>query len=328
MASSKEFLKFDAHSHFGRSYLGPNGDPNFYFREAKNDNVTGCVISYGCTPNLAEGQHFRRPCLWSYRADRSVEYFSNIVNGAGEELKRTEVGPNPYGEVNRAMIDFSRKHNQGGGIPRMYVMVLHHPVFDTQREISELTGSEDVIAMKFHGISTFLPPQAISDSTIDVLRRQDKPIIVHTDMYRPEPKYGIHHAYRLNHPLKWIEWAKQSGVKTLITHGARLSDEAISMAKGTENVVIGIAPDLLLQSELERLAHNTDNYLHDLLHMVPPEKLVFDYDYSYNVTGRDKWDEIDWTFSDRLLQRMKEAGFSDEQMAKVFMGNAVRFYGL
>lgn len=328
MVNAKEIQKFDAHGHFGRSFLGPDGDPSLYFREARNDNVTGCVISYGCTPNLLEGKHFRRPCIWSYKQDGTVEYFSNVVDAAGVELERTEVGQNPYGEVNRAMVQLAKRHNDTGETPRMYVLVLHHPVFDTKSEVSELIRSEGVIAMKFHGISTFLSPQAISDSTVDALRKHNKPIVVHTDMYRPEPKNGIQLAYRLNHPLGWIEWARQTGVKTLVTHGARLSSEAINLAKVTENVVIGIAPDLLLLSEPDRLAQETDDYLRDLIQIVPPEKLVFDYDYSYNVTGRDKWEEIDWTFSSRLLQRMVEAGYTDEQVNRVFKDNAIRFYGL
>ena len=56
-------------------------------------------------------------------------------------------------------------------------------------------------------------------------------------MYRGENTSDIHAAYQLNDPLNWAEWGRDTGVKMLITHGARLFALAINFFLNTLSIL-------------------------------------------------------------------------------------------
>lgn len=319
----ESYKKIDAHGHFGPSFLGPESNIEDYIGEARKIGVVATIASPGPTPEITRGNEIYHPCLWSV-SENGVSYFQQLSRN-GQVVAKADALPNPYHDVN---IDLLNKTRAPIGGIQILVMPIHHPILDTPEEVRSMLFEHPSIAMKLHGISTFSGPENVSESTIDSLRKADKPLVVHTDLYTAEVKSPIHAAYQLNDPLQWVLWARQTGVKTLITHGARLSENAINLAISTPNVMIGIAPDLLLMTEPERLAVATNDYLETLLTMVPPYKLMFDIDFGWNVSERNQWETLDWKMHERMESVCSRIGLSVKTLENVFYNNAVKFYNL
>lgn len=323
----KEFQKIDAHGHFGRSFLGPECSIHRYVIEAKKLGIVATIASPGPTPEVIEDDRIIRPCLWEVRGS-TVGYFRQEIDLSTGEDHIRDSKSNPYHETNLRLIEEARKHNQGNTGHKILIMPIHHPILDTPQEVKSLLSLDDTIALKVHGIATFTGPQDIPQSTIDLLNTVGKPIVVHTDMYRVEATHDIHTAYQVNDPVSWVNWARDSGVKTLITHGARLSPEALSLAESTSNIVVGISPDILLMAEPNRLSQDTDDFLFELFSAVSPKKIVFDVDYGWNVNERNQWGNSDWQVCERVNKAADRAGLGQKDLEKIYYLNAVRFYNI
>ena len=322
-----EIKKIDAHGHFGGSFLGPESSIPRYIVEARKLGIVATIASPGPAPEIVENGRMIRPCLWEVNG-KTINYFRQEIDlSTGEEQKRDSEN-NPYHEVNLSLIEEASKYNQGINGYKILVMPIHHPILDTADEVQLLLSLEDTVALKIHGIATFTGPQDIPHSTIGSLHKVGKPVVVHTDMYRGKITNDIHTAYRLNDPVLWVNWARESGVKTLITHGARLSHKALDLIGQTPNAVVGLSPDLLLTAEPDRLDHSTDEFLYELFTSVSPEKIVFDVDYGWNVSERNQWDKLDWQVCERVNRVADRVGLSQQDLEKVYYLNAVRFYNI
>lgn len=321
MSTTESYKKIDAHGHIGPSYLGPQSDLRDYVSNASKIGVVASIVSPGPTPVVIKDGNENFPCLWKYESGKVI-YFQQ--QNEGGESKQTEANSNPYHDVNVEMF----KKVKGVREIKMYVMPIHHPILDTTEEVKQMVKVYPSIALKLHGISTFTGPEDVKMETIDLLRKEGKPIIVHTDTYTGAPQSPIHIAYQKNDPIKWVNWARQTGVKTLITHGARLSDEAIALANQTPNVKVGIAPDLLIMSEPERLFIKTSDYLTELLSRVNPEKLLFDIDFGWNVSERNRWDLPDWKMHERIQETATKLGIKSDHLESIFYKNAQEFYNI
>lgn len=320
--------KIDAHGHFGPSFLGPQSTMGEYLRQARNINVVATIASPGPTPELQQGSKLYRPCMWQITNGERVYFEQTVSKVTGEEVSRISVRENPYHDVNTSLIAKVRMVNKKNIGPQVFVMPIYHPILDTKEEVEKLMNSQSTIALKLHGISTFTGPSDVPSEVIDVLKKSNKPIIVHTDTYTGEVTSPIHTAYKMNESLLWVEWARETGVRTLITHGACLSSKAIELARYTDNVMIGIAPDLLIQNEPERLAIDGSKYLSSLIIGATPGKLLFDIDYGWNVIERDRWDQMDWNMHLRIVEAARRERISDKQIEDIFINNAIRFYNL
>lgn len=317
----------DSHGHFGKSFMGPESSISLYVNEAKKIGVVASIASPGPTPEIIDGSVTTRPCLWEVN-EGVVSYFRQEINSSTGEDSKSTPDVNPYHGVNMNLISEAQKHNKRDVEHKILAMPIHQPFLDTKDEIESLLKHKDVIALKLHGISTFTGPNDVSQNTVDSLKRFDKPIIVHTDMYRGEVKFDIHRAYQLNHPLSWVNWARDNKVKTLITHGARLSAEALKLIDSTPNVAVGLSPDLLLMSEQNRLDHNSDEFLFELFSLVSPQKILFDIDYGWNVTERNNWEKSDWKMCERINSAALRAGLSQNDLDNIYFNNAVKFYNI
>ena len=324
MGLMKKYRKIDAHSHFGKSFLGPESNIDVYLTHAQEIGVVTALASPGPTPEIHSTNGIYYPCLWEV-TNGVITYFQQWGDVDGTLLKKNIADKNPYHGVNEELFKKVSKLIYG---PKIYVMPIHHPKLDTLLEIKLMLEQRPSVALKVHGISTFTGPEDISPTVIDILRKTNKPIVVHTDLYFGEAAQDIHRAYKLNDPNKWVEWAKETKIKLLITHGARLSETAINLAKKLDNVRIGIAPDLLLMSEPERLALPTEEYLEFLLKTVPSDKLIYDIDYGWNVSERNNWSTLDWGMHLRIMETANKLDISDENLQFIFYENSAIFFDI
>lgn len=83
--------------------------------------------------------------------------------------------------------------------------------------------------------------------------------------------------------------------------------------------VVGLSPDLLITSELNRLSRNV-RYLETIFTEVDINKVCFDLDYSWNLNNRTSSD-LDLTLPSRL-----EKILSGEELKLVLYDNAKKFF--
>jgi len=155
------------------------------------------------------------------------------------------------------------------------------------------------------------------------------PIIAHTDMYLGTIDNAFDYARELNHPQKWVKWAVETGVSTVITHGARLDGGAIHQAKNNPNILIGCSPDLAILGEKDHsLTIKTNNFLESLFELVNPNQLVFDIDYGWNTQNTGQWSNLDWDMCRRVETEADKAGFSAIDLEDIYYNNAARLFKL
>lgn len=321
--------KIDAHSHFYKSYGGPNNDPQIYFENTKNLGVVAAIVSPGPCPEYHLHDSLYRPCRWKY-SDGHFHYVEQICDSESLEVKIEQPAkPNPYHQINiRLLEDIQGKLSHQG--PELFLMPLYHPLLDTDDEIRSFITHEKVVGIKLHGVATATCPDDVSSEIIKTLKETNKPLIVHTDNYIHPPTKPLHQTYVMNNPTRWVKWAIENQIKVLITHGARLSSTAINLAaKAKNSIVIGISPGILIStSDGDRLEKPSINFEKDIFTMVHPSQLVFDIDYGWNVLNRSNWEKKDWSMCDRIEALADELGISDQQLNEIYYHNAERFYNL
>lgn len=321
----ERYRKIDAHSHIGKTYLGPKSAIDIYIQHARIMDIIASVIAPGPTPEatIPNTNSIYYSCIWKASLDKGVEYVQQWIQN-GNIVREEPAEKNPYAHANRALFALSHQITK----PRIYVMPLHHPILDTESEVKAIINNPNTVALKIHGVATYTGPENIANFTIDELKRVGKPVVVHTDLYSPLETNPFHVALNLNHPTKWIQWSRETGIKTLITHGARLVPEAIELASSSKTVMIGISPDLLLMSEPDSLSAKTDNFLHYLMYIISSKKLLFDIDYGFNVRHRDDWENRDWDMEKRILEASSLCHFDKEDVDNIFYSNALRFFSI
>lgn len=319
-----EILKIiDSHSHIGPSYLGPRSLPGTYVKEASRLGVVGAIVSPGPSPEVSRITTTYYPCLWRLQSGTPV-YEQIIKSLDGETLSAEPSSPNPYHNANEQLFTLAERERK----LRFLVMPLHHPILDTKEEVRAILFDHPSIGLKLHGIATYTRPSDVQNYTISLLRATGKPLVVHTDRHAGEITNPFANACQMNNSESWLAWANNTGVKIVLAHGARLTEPVIRAARSLPNVMIGMAPDLLIASDPARLATPTTDYLLTLMDMAGPENVLFDIDYGWNVRERDKWDTQDWDMRARVEAAAATLGMSDENVHDILFQNAVSFFQL
>lgn len=318
--------RIDAHSHFGKTLKGPDSSLSDYIPEAEKLHISACIASHGPTPVYSIGSSLFVPCRWVRKESNEFEYVEQIYDQeTGELLSQKKARINPYHEANMWLLQKAESYNRKNMV-KIYVMVLHHPKLDTTSELIDMISDPNVIAVKLHGVATATGPEDVTPERSRLLLEFGKPVIVHTDTFFGQPINAIRSVQRLNDPRKWVLWARDTGVRTLITHGARLSEEAIRLARDYDNIKIGIGPDLLLESSPDRLFRKTDSVIEDLLKLVQPNQLLADIDYGWNVLRTGEWQIRDWNMYDRIEEIGTKVGLTQTEIQMIEYDNAENFY--
>lgn len=316
----------DCHSHVSRSKGGPDCNFDRYHVAAVRLGVVASLLAPGaCPEERSDGESFL-PCVWRIE-DGKPTYVQKHIHADGTE----QVGPaskNPYHATNEMLYRNIRLANNEQDRVRYYATPLYHAKLDSVDELSSLLSQKETVAIKLHGIASYVAPHDISSEAIALLKSSNVPLMVHTDWYSGLPKRPMHQAYLFNDPLRWVAWAMEHDMRLVALHGACLCAESFSLARGNDKIRFGISPDLLMISEPERLKVPTMDFLESLFKMASPEQLLFDIDYSWNTEQRGDWDNLDWDMVSRVSDRAKLAEYSYTDLERVFHENAEEFFAL
>jgi len=317
------YQKIDTHSHFGATYLGPKNKIEDYILPAKKIGIKACIASPGPSPEFTTNNQLYNPCLWVKNRD-GIIYVQQKRDVLGNILKTETAKDNPYHDSNIALFHQSARENRF----TILVMPIYHPILDSAKELESMLIKYPSVALKIHGVATFTGPKNISLHAIDLIKKSKKPLVIHTDTSLKKPETALMQICKINNPIDWAMWAKDTRIPTVLAHGARLSEKAIQIAESTPNIMLGIAPDLLIMEEPNRLAITTDDYLKDLLSLIPPSKLLFDIDFGWNVKKRNNWENRDWQMHKRIEKTTKNLKIDNKKLEQIFCNNAINFFSL
>ena len=123
----------------------------------------------------------------------------------------------------------------------------------------------------------------------------------------------------LNSALSWFKYFKENEIKGYLTHGARLNPYVLESINFTENIGIGIGPDVLLE-EYPSSLEQQGRVLDILYNYVNPDRLFFDLDYNWNLTKQNNLEL-------GSINRVKSIWDEDDQ--RLILGeNSNEFFGI
>lgn len=326
---------FDAQVNYGDSIFGPDCNLTTYLVEARKISIDSFLLIPTGTHRLElEDGWIEESCIWE-SGDSGIKYKRLLINPATGENEEESTPPSPYLTINRSVQEEVRKLNSEG-VWNCYFAPKVHPKLDKPSDLECFVDDPNFKALKAQTLATYCTTEDMPQWLVDFSRRYDKPIIVHTDYMdedaTPEST-GINEPLleimRKNHANRWAKWSLSSGVRLVLAHGARLDKDTIERVNESQNLIINIGPDSLLNAEGSRLATKTDDYLNDLLRLTRLDKLIFSTDYAWNVRERTDWSTLDWDTPKRIEEKMRTLGVYDPKRFEAIMrDNAMRFFGI
>lgn len=313
---------FDAQVNVGRSAIGPDCDMDTYLTHMQNRTTAVMLIPTPSHDHIYGDGTREISCMWEDN-DGAVTYsVRRQRNGRQMEINPT----NPYFDFNGAIIEQARVLTARTGI-EFYVAAKCHPVLDSPERFEETLRAPEVRAIKIHGLATHTTPAQIPAWLPDLSKRTGVPFFIHTDYHQASTTATpMELLMSANTSKKWYAWVKEHDARAYLAHGLRLDLETLAAVSNDLNILIGIGPASLLQTEQDRLLVRTDNYLQTLLASTNPQRIAFCTDYRWNVWERQQWNNLDWSSDERTIETARQLGFSQENINGILHDNAEKFF--
>lgn len=221
-------------------------------------------------------------------------------------------------ELDRLNINVFKLINESDIKDKLFFIPMISPIYTSPYILESYIEIYQPVALKIHFKNDYSSPDLISDEWISIIKKHNIPLIVHTD-YSASNNNERDKLKNLNSALKWFQFFSRTGIKGYLTHGARLNQYVLENINKTENIRIGLGPDLLLSSQ----PHTTEqsNYLQVLHDYVDPNKLIYDVDYNWN-RNKDTGD-----FDLDSFKRIEDMWNIKEQ-EQILRTNSIEFFGI
>lgn len=278
----------DAHSHIGCDWMMPRTKIQDYKALLKKHDINAGIVM----PEPGHTRSGKRLLLWEFKPNGGIHYFSpyyktdNIttLNNVSKEINE-EI----YHEV------FSNEKNE----PSIFFSAMIHPVIDDVEYYKEIKSIPRCVALKIHGIAGGYSPEMIDKKHIEAIRETQLPIIIHTD-YDKNNKSDLGIIRNMNSPRKWYDFLITNDLKGYLCHGCRLDTSLLKEISKSDNILVGLGPDFVIQNDKNRLIDDPiPSYLSVLSSYLPKEKIAFDIDYCY-MDGDD-------SFIERIVSSLPES---------------------
>lgn len=306
----------DTHSHIGKDYYCGNISIDDYIDYCNKIGVEFGFVMPTPWPEYYDLSNNKiTSLLWEHENFVKKNYFS-LKNNC-----KIQIEANPYKSVNYYYYNEVCKNNSNIDIT---FIPLIHGVLDEAYYLEKILLDMKPPAVKMHGFGSGFSPDEINCDVISILKSHNIPIILHTSVYNYDYGYGADTRFWRNecHPLRWARFLVNNGLKGVLNHGACLNQEAISIVNSSDNIMIGIGPDLDISQDYFKVDVDKDSYynlgyLNILKEQVPSEKLLFDVDFNWNNDGN----LLDYDQINRLSTIW---GYKD--MENILSKNAINFF--
>lgn len=192
------------------------------------------------------------------------------------------------------------------------------PIFTSPEILEKYIELYQPLAFKIHLKNDYSYPEIIPQCFTRIIKKHNIPLIVHTD-FSDKNISEKDKLKNLNSALSWFKYFKENEIKGYLTHGARLNPYVLESINFTENIGIGIGPDVLLE-EYPSSLEQQGRVLDILYNYVNPDRLFFDLDYNWNLTKQNNLEL-------GSINRVKSIWNEDDQ--RLILGeNSNEFFGI
>ena len=322
------FKIFDSQMNLGKNVFGPDSNIEDYLDNAHENGVVKAIMIPTGTHELTLPDGTKeRSCIWFDNGERIT--FKRTLISSEETILEEQINPsNPYSLMNMFCYDKLRRLNVEQNKIKFYFCPKLHPTLDTKDEVSRYMALEEVVAFKIQGISSYTTPKDVPLQLIDLLKRNEKPLMIHTDYRIKDRNDGLDWIIENNKASQWANWAVQNGLRTYLAHGLCLDPEAIEIVNNSDLFMVGLGPDIMLNQEKNSLALQNVDYLTYLFSNVQSEKICFNYDYRWNVSKRGDWDSLDWDSPKRIIKTARKLGLGENFLSNILFNNGMRFFNM
>lgn len=291
----------DGHSHVGQDIFHGKSDIDDYIAFAKKTGINVALIMGVPSPCKDLNDIHSRQMYWKYFDDKIHYYGKN----------------NPYMVLNYELSDLL-KRSTSNNLQLFFVPMLH-PILDDVREFEKLIIETDPVAIKIHGIGSGIGPQDIGTDFINLIKKYQLPIIVHTDCDFGKGSISMQYVRNINSAKNWTEFFINNEIYGVLNHGASLDKSVFELVNKSNLVKIALGPDKIACKDKNRLyidcLNNYKNYLLYMKNNLDSSKIIYDADFNWNMENG-----VEDTLS---VERVKEV-FEDAD--KILSENIIEHY--
>lgn len=279
----------DGHSHIGNDYFHGYTDLNRYIELMNKTNIDYALLMPTPSPMKIINSIKAKYLGW-YIHKNEILYYSDVnPNNLS----------NPYKEVNYEL--YGNVLNTDN--KQLFFVPLVHPILDNVNYLESMLKELDPVAFKIHGIGEGIDPKNISSDFTDFIKKQNIPLIIHTDFDNGMKifRYDTYLLRNLNRATKWIKYIKENKIKAVLNHGCALDKNAFNEINESNLIKVGLGPDLIIEYDVDRLNVNVSDkikYLELLKKQLNNDKIIFDIDYNWNINPIKK--QMDFEYLERI----------------------------
>lgn len=293
----------DSHSHIGKDIFHGESIIDDYIEFAKKSGINIGILMSVPSPCIALKDVSSRLMYWKY-IDEKMQYFGQS---------------NPFMQLNYELSDLISKKSSKDLI--LLLAAVFHPIMDNIYSFEKMVRDVEPIAIKIHGIGSGIGPNDISKDYIELLKRLDIPIIVHTDCDFGKGSVSMQYVRNINRAINWAMFFDKNKIKGILNHGASLDKETFKIVNNSEHLKVALGPDKIACLDENRLfvdcLREYKNYLHYLKENLDVSKIVYDADYNWNL--------LDENDVDCDSVRRVENFFGPDDSKKILGENLIKF---
>lgn len=335
-----KFKVVDAEVHLGKGLLmRVRGNEildcniNSFSRQISKLNIQHAVCIPAPTYVLKTSKGKEISCLWEKKGKQII--YKKIFERNDKTIS-TIINPcEPYVDMNKNILQMVKHKNETLGKRVFYFAPILHPRLDSPVNIEDFLNDGLTVAVKVHGISTHCGPSDVPAWVITMLKKYDLPIFVHTDTVlskHSSTKFekDIQSVRMMNRARVWAKWAINKHIRMYLAHGAMLDEEAIKIINSSENLVTGIGPDAILDSDTNRIRKldRKTGYLDRLLGTINHEKVLFSSDFPFNTLTPETSMRAEWGGKYRVINAAISSGLGNREINDILSKNATKFFRL
>ena len=300
----KSRLIIDGHSHCGLDIFHGYTGINEYIDFAKKSGINVGLIMPVPVPCTSIEDPNSRYMWWTIENEK-LKYHGDR---------------NPFQFVNYSLYRTIEKIKDDS-VKLLFIPEIH-PALDDAYELEKLINDTDPVALKVHGIGSGVGPDDFSKEIIDVIKKYELPLILHTDRDNGKTvDKTMIYIRNINDSEKWAKFLIENEIHGTLNHGASLNKKTFELANKTEFIKVALGPDLVSCLDENRLATDCrkdyKTYLRILRDNLSSNRIIYDADYNWNTLGDEDYNSID---------RVMEVFETFEEQDKIFSENIIEHY--
>lgn len=299
----KDNIVVDSHSHIGKDIFHGDSFIDDYIKFAKESGIDIGVLMSVPSPCIDLNDVTSRLMYWKY-IEKKMQYYGQ---------------KNPFMQLNYDLNNLIVQKSSKELI--LLFAAVFHPIMDDIYCFTKMINDTDPVAIKIHGIGSGVGPEDINKDYIELLRKTNIPIIVHTDCDFGKGSISMQYVRNINKAINWAKFFDKNRIKGILNHGASLDKETFNIANNSEYLTIALGPDKIACIDENRLfvdcLKDYRNYLQYIKDNLKISKIIYDADYNWNLLNKSA---IDYD----SVKRIKEI-FGKEDSIKILGENIMSF---